>query len=81
MNDLEPRLQNCFAAVFPDLTPAEIPAASVTSVASWESLTGVMLVSVIEEEFGIQIPPEDLDGFVSYELILDYLREQVPDAA
>jgi hypothetical protein len=30
--DLSPRLINCFAAVFPDHSEAEIPAASMASV-------------------------------------------------
>jgi acyl carrier protein len=78
MADLEARLQKCFTDVFPDLPTREIPVASMASVASWDSLTAVMLNAVIEEEFQIQIAPADLDEFVSYELILDYLREKVP---
>lgn len=76
MNDVRDRLTQCFAAVFPDLSPSEIPRASMTSVANWESLSTVTLISVIEEEFGIEVPAEDLEAFVSFELIADWLEEK-----
>lgn len=76
MNDVRDRLTQCFAAVFPDLSPSEIPRASMTSVANWESLSTVTLISVIEEEFGIEVPAEDLEVFVSFELIADWLEEK-----
>ncbi len=80
MAELERRLGNCFALVFPELSENEIPAASVGSLASWDSLAGITLLSLIEEEFGLSIPPDDVVGLVSFELILDYLR-RTPGAA
>jgi acyl carrier protein len=80
MVDLESRLVNCFATVFPDLTPPEIPSVSMGSLASWDSVAGVTLLSVIEEEFSLGIPPDDVSGLVSFELILDYLRRTQNDA-
>jgi acyl carrier protein len=74
MPDLERRLINCFAIAFPDLSPREIPSASAGSLASWDSLAGITLISLIEEEFGVSIPPDDVPDLVSFELILDYLK-------
>jgi len=74
MAEIESRLANCFATAFPELEPAEIPAVSMGSLASWDSLAGITLLSLIEEEFGIGILPDDAAGLVSYQLILDYLR-------
>jgi len=76
MDDLRARLASCFSAVFADLSESEIPRATMTSVADWDSLATVNLVGVIEEEFGIQVPPADLEQFVSFEKILEYLRQQ-----
>jgi acyl carrier protein len=73
-DDLQKRLMACFSAVLPDLSPEEVPLATVKSVAGWDSLASVTLIVVIEEEFGIQVPPGDLEQFFSFELILDYLR-------
>lgn len=76
MNDVQARLIKCFAAVFPELSPEEIQHASPTTVSSWDSLASITLLSVLEEEFQIQIDLEDLEHLVSFELVLDYLQHQ-----
>jgi acyl carrier protein len=76
MDDIRQRLIGCFSTVFPELAEKEIPLGSMASVGSWDSLATITLVTVIEEEFSVQIPPEDLAQFVSFELILDYLSGQ-----
>jgi acyl carrier protein len=78
MAELESRLVNCFATAFPELTPQEIPSASMASLASWDSLAGITLLSLIEEEFGITISPDDSAGLISFELIFDYLKDHPP---
>ncbi|MBL7222559.1 MAG: acyl carrier protein [Candidatus Brocadiae bacterium] len=80
MPDLHCRLMECFAAVFPGLGEAEIPRASFTSVAKWDSLATITLIGVLEEEFGVSVPPDDLELLVSFELILDYLRSKTSAA-
>jgi len=52
----------------------------MASLASWDSLAGITLLSLIEEEFSISISPDDAAGFVSFELILNHLRLS-PEAA
>lgn len=76
-NNLTPRLITCFEAVFPELSRAEILTASMASVAAWDSLATVTLISVIEEGFQVEITPDDLTQFVSFDLILDFLRSKV----
>ena len=73
MDDTRARLERCFAAVFPDLSPDEIERASPATVASWDSLANVTLVSVIEEEFGVQLPLDDPDWTPSFQLLLAHL--------
>jgi len=75
MAELADRLANCFATVFPELAPQEIPSAAMGSLASWDSVAGITLFSVIEEEFSVSISPDDVADLVSFELILDYLRK------
>jgi len=77
MDNLQPRLERCFAAVFPDLGPQEIPRASIGSVAAWDSLATITLFTVLEEEFHVPIDPADADNLVSFELILDHLESRV----
>ena len=79
-SQLQERLNNCFATVFPDLAPAEIPHASHASVATWDSLATVTLIAVIEEEFGVSVEPEAFDYMVSYDLALGYLEKKVGHA-
>jgi acyl carrier protein len=81
MTDLESRLANCFATVFPELDRREIPSVSAGSIASWDSLAGITLISVIEEELGVAISPDDVPDLISFELILDYLRKSSPEGA
>jgi acyl carrier protein len=75
MDDYRARLARCFAATFPELDETEIESAAITSVGAWDSMATVTLLALIQEEFGIAIPPEDIDRLISFGLILDYLHE------
>ena len=80
MDDTRARLVTCFSAVFPELAPDEIERASPYTVPEWDSLANVTLVSVVEEEFGVQIPLDDLETLGSFELVLDFLRSSAGTA-
>ena len=77
MNDIKERVARCFVNVFPDLPPAELERASTTSLASWDSVAQVTLLSSLEEEFGVTFEMDDFDGLVSYPLIVDYLETKI----
>jgi acyl carrier protein len=79
MDEFESRLVNCFAITFPDLDRKEIRSASMGSMASWDSLALITLISLMEEEFNLSIPPDDVVDLVSFELILEYLRRKQSD--
>ncbi len=76
MADLQSRLIDCFSAVFPALAPDEIPRASTTTIEAWDSIATATLMAVMEEQFGIQVAPEDLDRFVSFREIFAYLQSR-----
>jgi acyl carrier protein len=78
MSDTQDRLIRCFSGVFPDLAAEQIPRASMATVGAWDSLATVMLLSVVEEEFKVDVRPDDLPDLTSFDLILDYLNE-TPD--
>ena len=80
MNSVQARVEQCFRTALPELPEEELPRATMCSLAQWDSLSTLVLVSLIEEEFGMQIPPDDLGDFVSFELIVDYLQAKC-DAA
>lgn len=76
MDNNRERLAACFTSVFPDLAPEEVPLASMASIGKWDSLATITLLTVIEEEFSLQVPADDLEQFASFDLILDYLERQ-----
>ena len=74
MPDPRSRLAKCFSAVFPDLTEDQVGKASLETVEAWDSLATVTLLSVIEEEFAVQLDPGDLEHLVSFESVLAHLQ-------
>lgn len=76
MNDTQEKVARCFSNVFPDLPQGEIPRASTTSLAAWDSVAHVTLLSAIAEEFGRDFELEDFEELVSFELIVAYLERE-----
>jgi acyl carrier protein len=74
MTDTRDRLVRCFSAVFSDLDRDEIPVATKETVAGWDSLANFSLLTVVEEEFGIQVPGDDIEEFASFDRLLRYLQ-------
>ena len=68
------RLVKCFAAVFPNASAESIQAATPNTIEGWDSLASITLITVVEEEFGIELDPEDIDQLVSFEKVLNYVR-------
>ncbi len=76
MDDISTRLQSCFASVFPELTPDQILHASTKSVAKWDSLASITLISLVGEEFGAELNMDDFEQFTSFKSLLNYLSNQ-----
>ena len=74
MTDLEPRLRRCFAAVFPEVPADQIPSASTETVAQWDSIRFLTLVTVLQEEFHVTISDEEAEDLTSYDAALDFLK-------
>ena len=75
MDSTESRLMDCFSLIFPDLSEKLIKQASTNSVGSWDSISTVNLVSIIEEEFGIQIELQDVEEVASFDRTLTFVRK------
>jgi len=76
MADLRSRLIGCLSAVFPALSHEEILRASSATTEAWDSLATATLMALLEEEFEIQVAPEDLERFTSFEDVLAYLQSK-----
>ena len=68
------RLISVFSAIFVDLEPGEITMLSMVSNPRWDSLASLTLLSLVQEEYQVDIPVEDMEILTSFELIADYLQ-------
>jgi len=75
--NVEDRLVGCFSLTFPELSPDEIRRASMVSVASWDSVAAINLVTVIEEEFGVELALEEIGEMASFATIFDILSQKL----
>jgi acyl carrier protein len=77
MDEMHARLSRCFLAVFPDLTEREVADASPSSVTSWDSVATLNLLTVIEEEFNLEIDFVDIMKSLSFSEIGGYLERRI----
>jgi acyl carrier protein len=76
MNDIDARLTDCFRAALPKLQLTELQDASIKSVPDWDSMVTITLLTLIEESFGVQTEPEDIEHLTSFQSIRQYLRQK-----
>lgn len=76
MNDLDQRLIECFQAVLPNIDPSDMRSVSMKSAPGWDSVVTITLISLIEESFGVDTEPEDIEQLTSFETIRAYLMRK-----
>lgn len=74
MND--DRLMRCFASAFPSATRDEIKTAKFEAISDWDSLRGVTLLAVLDEEFGVQIDLPELLELGTFDAVKQYLLQR-----
>ncbi len=80
MSNIQSRVTNCFLSVFPDLAAADAPRASQASLAQWDSVAHVTLLSAVAEEFQIELDDDSFESLSSYLLIFDFVEGQIGEA-
>lgn len=75
MTDQDARLVTCFKAVFDGLSEDQIRNATSTNVEGWDSVATVTLITLVEEEFGVEMDLDDLERFTSFDSLLSYVRD------
>jgi acyl carrier protein len=75
VTQLDDRLVRCFLSAFPTLTQADLQTAVLTRLADLDSLAGVTLVALIDDEFGIDMDLEGLLELGTFQSVRQYLRE------
>ena len=76
MSEQANRLLRCFSSVFPTMNEDEIRAANVVPLFDLDSLAGVTLVTLIDQEFGVNVEPSDLLELGTFEAISQFLVKQ-----
>jgi len=80
MSTVKDRVDRCFLNVFPKARKEDLPTASTASLAGWDSVAHVTLLSSLSEEFGFDFEIEDFEELTSYTKITEYLEKKFPDA-
>jgi len=80
MDKIAAKLEDCFRTVFRGLSSEDIRQASTLTMADWDSLSHVTLLTVIGETFDLDIDYEGFADADSYALISERLRKRVRDA-
>jgi len=78
MSEHDDRLVRCFASVFPMMSEEEIRASNVATLFDLDSLAGVTLVALIDQEFGINVEISDLLKLGPFEAISQFLQKRNP---
>jgi acyl carrier protein len=76
MDDGDVRLMRCFASAFPSATPDEIRTAKFDAMPGWDSLRGVTLLAVLDQEFGVQIDLPELLELETFDAVKRYLLQR-----
>jgi acyl carrier protein len=78
MPERSDRLLRCFVSVFPTLNEEEIRNSTVAALFELDSFAGVTLVTLIDQEFGVDVDLADLLELGSFEAIEQFLLAKNP---
>jgi acyl carrier protein len=72
------RLLTCFSTVFPGKPLDQLAAADVSNFPEWDSTTHILLLQVVEEEFGFPVSDDVMGDMTSFPALERYLSENAP---
>jgi acyl carrier protein len=72
------RVRRITADVFNVPVETILPESSPDNIEAWDSLHHLDLVLALEQEFGTQFTPEEIEQLLSVEVIASLLTEKVP---
>ena len=75
MMNHEEHLLACFQEVFPGKSKDELRSSSRDSTREWDSMASVTLLTLIQQEFAVDMDLFDLENLSSFQLLLDHLRQ------
>jgi acyl carrier protein len=81
MSEQDDRLVRCFASAFPTLSEGEIRSSTIAALFDIDSFAGVTLVTLIDQEFGVNVDIPELLELGSFEAIEQFLQDKNPSTA
>lgn len=75
MSAIEDRLLGVFQAAFQDATDDALRAADATTFEDWDSLATVTVISLVQEEFDVDIAPDEAVELLSFEKLKAFLSQ------
>jgi acyl carrier protein len=75
MDDIREKLAHCFSLTFPKLDPSQYATASAENTSDWDSVAQVTLLTLIGEEFGIEVDFSEFEGATSFESLAARIGE------
>jgi acyl carrier protein len=73
MTTLKDRVADCFCALFPNHSREELLTASRESIPEWDSLAGVTLLTLLEQELHINFDLSEIEHLNSVAAVLNYV--------
>jgi acyl carrier protein len=77
MSDIENRLVECFSVVFPNLSREQIAALDRDSAEAWDSIAGITLITILQQELHVDIDLTDLEHLSSFQAVLAYVEARI----
>lgn len=77
MDKIKEKLAHCFSLAFPQMDPSQYANASAENTPAWDSVAQVTLLTLIGEEFGMEIDFLEFEGATSFQSLAERLSAQV----
>ncbi|HET6338594.1 MAG TPA: acyl carrier protein [Polyangiales bacterium] len=77
MDDIDRRIVDCLAAVFPDLEPRELTVLDQKQNAIWDSVAHATIIAALGEEFERDFDFEAFADATTYERLVAAVKEQL----
>lgn len=76
MTTTREQLLTCFTVVFPGKSREQLVAADIENLPEWDSSSHILLMQVIEEQFGYPVSDDAMGEMISFSALEQHLHEQ-----
>lgn len=76
MSSIEERLLSVFQAAFPTASVDELRHADATTLDDWDSMATLTVISLVQEEFDVDIEPDEAVELLSFKKLEEFLSSK-----